>query len=125
MSDVQCLLSGVPQGSVLGLLVFTMYTRPLGVIAQRYVVKYHLYADDTQLYMSLDPDNELNFSSSLKNLEHCICDIMFWLTQNLLRLYDNKTNIIYLALPHCVKSLTTPALHTYQPPRNETVVQDE
>jgi len=38
LSDVQFLLSGVLQGSVLGLLVFTMYTRPLGMIAQRYGV---------------------------------------------------------------------------------------
>jgi len=32
------------------------------------------------------------------------------MTQNLLRLKDNKTGIIYLASPHCVKSLKTPAL---------------
>ena len=71
-------------------MVFTMYTRPLGVIAQRYGVNYHLYADDTQLYISPDPDNELNFSSSLKNLEHCIADIRLWMTPNVLRLNDNK-----------------------------------
>jgi len=53
-----------------------------------------------------DPDNELNFSS-LKNLEHCIVDIRLWMTQNLLKLNDIKTNILYLASPHCVKSLDT------------------
>ena len=110
LSDIQFLLSGVPKVTALDYLVFTMYTRPLGIIVQRYGVKYHLYADDTQLYISLDPDNELNFSSSLKNLEHCIAVIRLWMTQNLLKLNDNKTNIIYLASPHCFKSLKTPAL---------------
>jgi len=61
-------------------------------------------------YISLDPDNELNFSSSLKNLEHCIAVIRLWMTHILLSLNNNKTNIIYLASPHCVKSLKTPAL---------------
>jgi len=89
-----------------------MYTRPLGIIVQRYWVKYHLYAGDTQLYIyiSLGPDNELNFSSFLKNVEHCIADIRLWMIQNLLKLNDNKTNIIYLASPLCVKSLKIPAL---------------
>jgi len=99
LSDIQFWLSGIPKVSALDYLVFTMYTRPLGIIVQRYGVKYHLYADDTQLYISLDPDNELNFSSSLKNLEHCIAVIRLWMTQNL---NDNKTNILYLASPHCV-----------------------
>ena len=79
LSNVQFLLSGVPQVSVLGPLVFTIYGRHL--IAHRYGVKYHLHPDNTQLYISLDPDNELNFFSSLKNLEHCIADIRLWMTQ--------------------------------------------
>jgi len=106
LSDIQFLLSGVPQGSVLGPLVFT---------AQRYGDKYHLYADDAHLYISLDPENELNWSSSLKNLEHYIADIRLWMTQNLLKLNDNKTNILYLASPHCVKSPNTLALQMGAP----------
>ena len=50
------------------------------------------------------------YSSSLKNLENSIADIRLWMTQNLLRLNNNKTNTVYLASPHCVKSLKTPAL---------------
>jgi len=45
LSDVHILLS------VLSPLVFTIYTRPFGIIAQRYGIKYNLYADDTQLYI--------------------------------------------------------------------------
>ena len=110
LSDVQFLLSGVPQCSVLGSLICTVYTHPLGIIAQWYGVKYHSYVGNTQLYISLDPGNELNFSCSWKNLEHCIDDIRLWMTQNLLRLNDNKTIIIYLPSPHWLKSLKTPAL---------------
>ena len=51
----------------------------------------------TQLYISLDLNNELNFSFSLKNLDHCIASIRLWTIQNLLRLNYNKTDIIYLA----------------------------
>jgi len=51
LSDVQFLLAGVPQGSVFSSMVFTMYMCPLGIIAKRYGVKYHLCADDTQLYI--------------------------------------------------------------------------
>jgi len=58
LSDVQFLLSYVPQGSVFGPQVFTMYTRSLGAIAQRYGLKYHLNPDDKQLYISLNPENE-------------------------------------------------------------------
>ena len=80
-----------------------MYTRPLGIIAQRYRVKYHLYADDTQLYVSLDTDSELKFSSSLRNLEHCIADIRLWMTQNPLKLNAKKKQILYIWYHHIPK----------------------
>jgi len=77
----QFLLSDLPQDSVLGPLVFTMYTFPLVIIGQWYRAKYHVYDNSAQLFISLDPDNELILSSSFNNLEHCIADIRLWMTQ--------------------------------------------
>jgi len=61
-SDVLCLFFSVPQGSVIDPLIFTIYTRSLGIIARRHGVGYHFYADDAQLYVSLDLGNESNCS---------------------------------------------------------------
>ena len=74
-----------------------MYTRPLGVIATRFGVGYHFYADDRELYVSLDVSNEAKVPSSLENLEHCIADIRELMTQNLLKLNEGETDTIYLS----------------------------
>ena len=83
------MLVGVPQDLVLGPALSTVYTKPLGTTGQRYGSEYHLYADDTQQYVSVDPLDKVDVSSSLENLEHWISDTQLWMTNNVLKLNED------------------------------------
>ena len=86
--------SGILQGSVLGPILFTIYTAPIGNICRNNHIKFHLYVDDTQIYLSFKPSISNSKSDCIARIEKRINEINIWMTQNLLKLNSNKMEFI-------------------------------
>ena len=83
--------SGVPQGSIFGPMIFTMYIKPLTAIIDSHSIIYHSFADDLQWQMSAPPDW---ISELLLSMQSWISDVTAWATANMLKLNDNKTELM-------------------------------
>ena len=91
MSTPRVLRYGVPQGSLLGSLLFTQYIAPLQDVIARYNLDSLFHADDTQLDITIDPANQ---APSMTALQTCIESVMRWNTQNMLRSNAEMTEVI-------------------------------
>jgi hypothetical protein len=90
-SDDSPLEISVPEGSILGPLLFILYTEGLQDLANKYNFSIHEYADETQMYFQCNPRKP---SVHLSRLKQCFADIMQWMSRNYLNMNDSKTEIV-------------------------------
>ena len=93
----------VPRRSVHGPILFTMYIKPFPAINDTHSIMRHSFADDLQLLICAAPDK---ISELLRSMQSCICDVKAWVTANMLKLNDSKTELML------VTSKRTKHLHT-------------
>ena len=97
-------ICGVPQGSVLGPVLFSIYISPNAHIASQFDVRQQQYADDTQLMLFISPSD---LDSSLTNLQQCLSSLRSWFFHNGLALNSDKTEVICLGTTHRRQSLSS------------------
>ena len=92
LSDLCKLLFCEPQGSVLGPLLFLLYITLLSLVIGKYKgIKFHFYADDTQVYLHLSQENS---SAAFEQLNRCLDDVKEYMSTSKLKLNPDKTAFI-------------------------------
>ena len=92
-TSADCVMKcGVPQVSVLGPILYCIYTRPIGDIVARHSLQYHYYADDTQIYMAVKHNQPI--TEAITKIEQCLTEVTDWYGKNQLKLNTEKSEAV-------------------------------
>ena len=105
-SDMFELKCGVPQGSCRGPLLFTIYASKLFNIIELHLPDVHAYADDTQLYISFNPDSKEDTANAIMTITQCINDLQSWMIRDKLMFNPGKTEIALFGTPQQLQKVT-------------------
>ena len=106
-SSIQIIFYGVPQGSILGPILFILYTKELSDIVNKHKMQLQLYADDSTVYLKLNPANTTEINLVISTIQNCISEIKKWMTANYMKLNDDKTQLIIFGKPFNLKKYPT------------------
>ena len=93
MSSKANLKFRVPQRLVLRPLLFTLYTTPLSSMIFEHAIPHHLYADDSQLYVSFVSGDS---AAALNSLQSCLASVQSGMSTNKLKLNPDKTEFLLI-----------------------------
>ena len=96
-------------GSVLGPILFILYTQLLTSVILKHPVSHMLYADDMQMYKSCG----LNDCLSILCVEKCVSDTKTWMTSNKLQMNEDKTEILLVTAKMSCQLAASSRIHEY------------
>ena len=97
---------GFPQGSVLGGKKFIMYSTPLGNLIFHHDVEHKCFADDAQKYLSFYLKDKDAVKSAITQLQCSLGEVQLWMSANMLKMNNGKTELIVFAPRSYLHSLT-------------------